>query len=209
MTEERFEDFLKRNLDDLDPVPPTPREEMWASIQQQRRFQKRASADRKYKVWVSWAAGVAATLAIGIGIGRFSATRTVSQAPQVASVNAPATANGVNRTAYKLTMDEHLTKAEALLTSFRTQPRGTLDPELAVYARDLLTNTRLLLDSPAADDPTVAVLLEDLELIIAQIARMSEPSKEETAIIRDGMNKTAVLPRLRATLPAGTTAAGT
>ena len=69
MTEERFEEFLKRSLDELDPVPPTPREEMWASIQQQRRFPKRASVDRRYKVWVSWAVGAAATLAIGIGIG--------------------------------------------------------------------------------------------------------------------------------------------
>ena len=111
--------------------------------------------------------------------------------------------------AYRLTVAEHMTKAEALLTSFRTQPRGTLDPEIAVWARDLLTNTRLLLDSPAADDPNVAALLEDLELIIAQIARMSAPSREESAIIRDGMNKTAVLPRLRATLPAGSNAAGT
>lgn len=209
MTEERFEEFLKRSLDELDPVPPTPRAEMWSSIQQQRRFQKRASDDGKYKVWVRWAVGVAATLAVGIGIGRFSATNTLNREQRVASVTAPAPAGGVNRTAYRLTVNEHLSKAEALLTSFRTQPRGTLDPELAVYARDLLTNTRLLLDSPAADDPTVAELLEDLELIIAQIARMSAPSKEETAIIRDGMNKTAVLPRLRATLPAGTTAAGT
>ena len=209
MTEERFEEFLKRSLDELDPVPPTPREEMWASIQQQRRFQKRASVDRRYKVWVSWAVGAAATLAIGIGIGRFTATNTLNQAPQVAEITAPAPGNGINRTAYRLTVAEHMTKAEALLTSFRTQPRGTLDPEIAVWARDLLTNTRLLLDSPAADDPNVAALLEDLELIIAQIARMSAPSKEESAIIRDGMNKTAVLPRLRATLPAGSNAAGT
>jgi hypothetical protein len=205
MTEERFEEFLKRTLDDLDPVPPTPREELWASIQQQRRFAKRKPVQHAYNVWVRWGVGIAATLAIGVGIGRYSASNKLpDERPRVAVAPAP-----VNRTAYKLTVAEHLTSAEALLTSFRTQPRGALDPEIAVWARDLLTNTRLLLDSPAGDDPNVAALLEDLELIIAQIARMSAPSKEENAIIRDGMNKTAVLPRLRATLPAGTAAAGT
>ena len=76
MTEERFEEFVKRTLDELDPVPPTPREEMWARLQQQRRFSKRAAAVHTRKVWVSWGAGIAATLAIGIGIGRFSATST-------------------------------------------------------------------------------------------------------------------------------------
>jgi hypothetical protein len=51
-------------------------------------------------------------------------------------------------------------------------------------------------------------LLGDLELILAQIASMSVPSAEEREIIQDGMNRTAVLPRLRAT-NAGPVAAGT
>lgn len=59
--------------------------------------------------------------------------------------------------------------------------------------------------TPAADDPNVAALLEDLELIIAQIARLSVPSTVEGEIIRDGMNKTAVLPRVRATQPSAGT----
>jgi hypothetical protein len=229
MTEERLEQFVKRTLEELDPVPPTPREEMWASIerslpgkpgairatglgiaesesQQQRRFSKRAAAIHTRKVWLSWGAGIAATLAIGIGIGRFTATNTLNEQDQPVAATAP---TPVNRTAYRLTVAEHLTSAEALLTSFRAQSRGALDPEIAIWARDLLSNTRLMLDSPAADDPNTAALLEDLELIIAQIARMTAPSSEETAIIRDGMNKTAVLPRLRATLPAGPATAGT
>ena len=209
MTEE-FEGFVKRTLDELDPVPPTPREAMWARIQQERlHARERAHAQPAAPTWVKWGVGLAAMLAIGIGIGRFSATNTrvsTVSAPEQPATVAPAP---VNRTAYRLTVAKHLTSAEALLTSFRTQPRGTLDPEIAVWARDLLRNTRLLLDSPAADDPNVALLLEDLELIIAQIARLSAPSSEETAIIRDGMSKTAVLPRLRATLPAGPATAGT
>jgi hypothetical protein len=114
-----------------------------------------------------------------------------------------------NRMTYQLAVASHLNRAETLLTTFRTQPQtATPDPQLALFARDLLTSTQLLLDSPAGDDPNVAALLGDLELILAQIASMSVPSTEEREIIQDGMNRTAVLPRLRAT-NAGPVAAGT
>jgi hypothetical protein len=207
MTEERFEEFLKTTLHDLDPVPPTPREEMWARIERERQFAKQP---RNPKVWMTWGVGLAAMLAIGVGLGRLSmktadddaaAPQQVATAP--ARVHAPAPSQ-INRAAYDQTVAEHLTNAEALLTSFKTQPQGTVDPQLSEWARDLLTNTRMLMDSPAADDPNVAVLLEDLELIIAQIARVSASSKEEREIIRDGMKKTEVLPRLRASQSAGT-----
>lgn len=200
MTEESFGEFLRQSLDELDPVPPTPREAMWARIEAERR--QAVAAPRRH-VWLSWGAGLAAMLAIGIGIGRWSAQETVTT-PMAVAVSEPTAAAPVNRAAYRVTVAQHLTSAEALLTSFRTQPAGQLDPEIAVLARDLLSDTRLLLDSPAADDPRVAVLLQDLELIIAQIARLSAPSQEEREIIREGMNHTEVLPRLRASQAAGT-----
>jgi len=203
MTEERFESFLKQTLNDLDPVPPTPREAMWARIEGQRALRKQSPRTREYRTWISWGVGLAAMLAVGVGIGRLSVGRNPEADNRTAAVNTTSnTPSPVNRTTYKLAVAEYMSSAEALLTTFRTQPRGTADPEIATMARDLLTNTRLLLDSPAADDPKVAALLEDLELIIAQIARMSAPSSVEREIIRDGMDKTAVLPRLRATPPA-------
>ena len=198
MTEEKFEEFLKDALHDLDPVPPAPRDEMWAGIQRERALQTRT---RRTHTWVTWGVGLAAMLAIGVGIGRMTSVQVQNAdapAPRVAVNTTPAP---VNRTAYRLAVAEYMSSAEAMLTSFRTQPKGQADPQIAEWAQDLLTNTRLLLDSPAADDPKVAALLEDLELIIAQIARMSAPSIVEREIIRDGMNKTAVLPRLRATQP--------
>jgi hypothetical protein len=205
MTEERFEEFLRRTLDELDPVPPTPRAEMWASIAQQRRFRSHTRVRVLSRKWASWGVGLAAMLALGIGIGRLTTTR---EQPSGGSPVASAPV-AVNRTAYGLAVSDHMTKAEVLLTSFRSQPDSVLDPEIAIWARDLLSNTRLLLDSPAADDPRTALLLEDLELIIAQIARLSAPSSEENEIIEEGIEKTAVLSRLRATKPAGPAAAGT
>ena len=206
MTEEQFEDYLKRALQDLDPVPPAPREAMWANIQEQRRSATNISG--RNRQWLSWGVGLAAMLAVGIGLGRLSVRSpedTVS-APIAANrgVTGATRSEPVNRTAYRLTVEQHMTSAEALLTSFKTQPQGTLDPDIAVWARDLLTNTRMLLDSPAADDPEVAALLEDLELVIAQIARLSAPSSVERELIREGIQKTEVLPRLRASQSAGT-----
>ena len=197
MMNEKFDDFLTRTVKDLDPVPPLPREEMWARIQQERARSKVISIESrsKKKTWISVGVGAAAVLVIGIGLGRITATH--DNIPMSAPVPGSVAMTG-SATAYRLAVSDYMTKAEVLLTEFRTQPGGTLDPQVAVAARDLLTNTRLLLDSPAAKDPKVAALLEDLELIIAQIAQMQAPSKVERDIIKDGMNKTAVLPRVRA-----------
>jgi hypothetical protein len=207
MTEERFEEFLKHALDDMEPVPAPPREAMWAQIDEARRFARRAERSTTRRTWVKWSVGLAAMLAVGVGIGRMT---TLQQAgapmqPQTAAI----TTVTPNQATYREAVAQHLSRSEALLTSFRTQPQTTApDPQLARFARDLLTSTQLLLDSPAGDDPKVAALLGDLELILAQIARLSAPSAEEREIIEDGLNRTAVLPRLRAT-SAGTPAAGT
>lgn len=205
MTEERFEEFLKRTLDELEPVPPAPRAEMWAQIDQARRFARKSERAGARRVWISWSVGFAAMLAVGIGIGRMTARQDVAPPAQQAAISDVTP----NRVTYQVAVTQHLDRAETLLTSFRTQPAdGAPDPQLALYARELLSSTRLLLDSPAGDDPQVAALLGDLELILAQIARLSGPSTEEREIIQDGMNRTAVLPRLRATT-SGPTAAGT
>jgi hypothetical protein len=198
MTEEKFEEFLKRALADMDPVPAPPREAMWAQIDEARRFPRKAERTGTRRVWASWAVGLAAMLAVGIGIGRMTAKQqeNTPAAPQVATV----TDVTPNSTSYRIAVAQHLNRAEALLTSFRTQPdQSVSDPQIATFARDLLSSTQLLLDSPAGDDPNVALLLRDLELILAQIARLSVPSAEERAIVEDGLEKTAVLPRLRAT----------
>ena len=212
MTEERFEDFLKRTLDDLDDVPTPPREAMWAQIDSARRFQRRAERTSSRRVWVNWSVGFAAMLAIGIGIGRMTARPQLIQGPQTQTEVAARTGitdANPNKVTYQVAVAQHLSQAEALLTSFRTQPQTTApDPQLAIFARDLLTSTQLLLDSPAADDPRVKELLGDLELILAQIAPLYAPTEEERDIIQDGMERTSVLPRLRATT-AGPVQAGT
>jgi hypothetical protein len=99
-----------------------------------------------------------------------------------------------------------LSDAEALLTSFRTRSPADqhLDAQLTAWARELLSNTRLLLDSPVAVDPQRRPLLQDLELLLVQIVQLSPGSTpQDREIIEKTLKQDQVLTRLRTAIPAG------
>jgi hypothetical protein len=53
-------------------------------------------------------------------------------------------------------------------------------------------------------DPATKVLLEDLELVLAQIAQLAPGSRaEDLELIREGIERGDVMPRLRTAVPAG------
>ena len=61
-----------------------------------------------------------------------------------------------------------------------------------------------MLDSPAADNPRLRSLLEDLELVLMQIAQLDAARNgHDRDLITQGMNQTNVLPKLRSAIPAG------
>jgi hypothetical protein len=66
----------------------------------------------------------------------------------------------------------------------------------------------MLLDSPASSDPELKTLLEDLELLLAQISLLGEDDvagargPEELQLIAQGIETQDVLPRIQAALPA-------
>jgi hypothetical protein len=108
---------------------------------------------------------------------------------------------------YQVATIRHLANAEALLTAFRTDSRDAkMDAQLASWARDLLSNTRLLLDSPAADDPQRARLLTDLELVLVQIVQLSPGANaQDRGLIEGSIRDAQVMTRLRSAIPAGPT----
>ncbi|MEO7501134.1 MAG: hypothetical protein ABIW94_00720, partial [Gemmatimonadaceae bacterium] len=108
---------------------------------------------------------------------------------------------------YQVAANRHLANAEALLTAFRTDSRDArMDAQLSKWARDLLSNTRLLLDSPAAEDPQRARLLGDLELVLAQIVQLSPgAAPQDRELIEGSIRNGQVMTRLRTAIPAGPT----
>ena len=106
---------------------------------------------------------------------------------------------------YRLASQQMLGQAEALLVQYRTDVAAErMDPAIGRWARDVLTSTRLLLDSPAAEDPGMHDLLEDLELVLAQIVqRTGQADSLDDEMIDRTIEDRDLLPRLRGAIPAG------
>jgi hypothetical protein len=112
---------------------------------------------------------------------------------------------------YEVATAAHLARTEALLTTFRAEARdGRIDGQLSTWARDLLTTTRLLLDSPAAGDAKNRRLLEDLELVLVQIVNLApDASATDRGSIERTLENGQVMTRLRTAVPAGALISGT
>jgi len=192
-----LDDRIRELAREVNAPPATPREEMWQAISARRQAQPRRAPRPR---WVPWAAAV---LAVGIGIGRMSVPESNRPTTPATSV---ADAPRVNPTAYRLAAEEHLAQSEAFLTLFRASLERPGDHRLAsATARQLLAGNRLLLDSPAARDEATRRLLEDLELVLAEIAQLSPGSPaQDLDLIRDGIERGDVLSRLRQAVPTGT-----
>ena len=105
--------------------------------------------------------------------------------------------------AYSVAASQHMTEAEAMLTAFKGDlSQGRMDAQIASWGKDLLSNTRLLLDSPAARDPVRRRLLQDLELILVQIVQLSPgASARDRDLINGALTDDQVLMRLRTAIP--------
>ncbi len=184
--------------------PPVPREEMWARI--------RATLDegrsapvvpitrarvltRPGVMIAAWIAGIAALLALGVGIGRFTAGDG-SRAPTTAGP----TETSAPTVALSAATVEHLSRAASFLTTFRSD---TEEETFDAQARALLTTTRLLLDTPAGRDRRLRPVLDDLEFILAQIIQIPADRPEDRDLITDGLETRQLMPRLRTAIPSG------
>jgi hypothetical protein len=93
---------------------------------------------------------------------------------------------------------EHLQRAEALISVVAATPADAMmDSLTGRWAREMLTNTRLLLDSPAGDDPARRRLLEDLETLLVQLVQRSGGAVDERYLIDRTLERTQLLTRLR------------
>jgi hypothetical protein len=200
MNDDRFEDQMREATRDYHRPPETPREEMWAAIQAERHRRRHAPHIVVLRPAWRWGIGMAAVLVLGIAIGRLIRPTTQGTPPPIA------TRRSGDDVAYQVAAAQYLNRAEALLTGFRADARTgePLDPQFETQARDLLGVTRLLLDSPAGRNPRLKPLLEDLEVVLAQIVFL--PSSRDTGdveLINQGIDQRSVLTRLQTAIPAG------
>jgi hypothetical protein len=139
--------------------------------------------------------------------------RTAATAPNVtpdAGVSAAPGSTGP-RDLYHAAAIQTLMQAEALLVAYRGESEAARDPQAmqqaARWAREVLSSTRLLMDSPAARDPQLRVLFTDLELILAQIVQLSGAPLQasERALIERALRDRDLLPRIRSVVPSGST----
>jgi hypothetical protein len=264
--DDRIDDMIRDEARDYNEPPAAPREEMWQRIEMGRRSAGQAVARTDLRLEARPARrrmalplfrlgiGIAALLALGIGIGRrmervdSHPTPVVAASPSaspsermpaggvdtaavIAAPESPAGGRqlagapsarrpgdvpatlashdegrpGAGATAYGMALGQHLGQSEAFLTLFRSSVRsGRMDPVAFATARQLLSTNRLLLDSRAGARPGSRQLLQDLELVLAQIAQLGAVGDSgDVHMVTEDIDRGDVLPRLRTAVPAG------
>ena len=201
------------------PRSDVPRAEMWEAIQAARRTSEDAQAGKVRGVTpiqrAPWRllSVIAAALLIGVALDRVFLHKADRPVPPVAAVPSRADSSDPARL-YRMAAAQTLTQAEALLTAYRAGGTAERDPvmarQLGTWGRQVLSSTRLLIDSPAGDDPQLRALFNDLELVLVQIIQLSgaplDPS--DRALIDRALESKDLLPRIRTAVPAGVAAAG-
>jgi hypothetical protein len=175
-------------------MPPerVPLDEMWGRIERARWSARRVGRGRRAVWWI----GMAATLVVGVGIGRLTRSTPIVAASlesPAASAHRPPPSESYDRSTAR-----YLGQTAALLIALPAEARaGRTDERFVARAAELLTTTRLLLDSPAAADPKVRALLEDVELVLAQVAHLeSDQGHVEFELIAQALEQRDLLPRL-------------
>ena len=206
MKEDRFEELMRDAAHTFRKPPEPDLDGMWAEIEREAwgaSTQPARIEARGFTRASGWLA--AATLVIGIGLGRASSlVHHDSMTPQpesVASVgNAVPMRNDTSFDApYSAETSQYLGQTAALLIALPAETRsGHPDDKFVGKAAELLTRTRLLLDSPAANDTQMRSLLEDLELVLAQVVRLQNGmDRTELDLINRALEQRDVIPRLR------------
>jgi hypothetical protein len=197
MDDDRFEEVIRDLPRRFNPPPTAPLDEMWSEIENAHFSAPQASRASLFST--AWLA--AATLLLGIGIGALI-PRAKNPAPTQSSIVQTATTRDTSAVAdaYRDQTHTYLGQAAALLISLPARDgNAKADSTFSNKAADLLVTTRLLIDSPAASqDPKLRSLLEDLELVLVQIARLRDErsSRRDLDLIHQAVEQGDVLSRL-------------
>src|SRR5262245_52173456 len=209
MHDDKFDEFLRRETDGYgEPVTP-PAEAIWAAIERDvaRAIQPGAgNAERRFvskqPLWIGIGLALAATLVIGVAVGRWSASSTTAR-PVTARREVPDDSARAAAVAQASVL-QYLGEAEVFLTAVRADLKsGRKDNDRTERSRQLLSRTRLLLSSREPRSPAVDLLLRDLELLLAEISALPPAGRPmDERLIDERLRHGTILPRIRTTLPA-------
>jgi hypothetical protein len=200
MSEDRLDKIIDSAAEhyNVPPVNP-PFDSMWTAIESEAFARvipgsSEGSARRRSLVNNPWLR-MAAVLVLGVAIGRFS-----MPAPAAPTAELTATAaTPVNVDAsYQLSAERYLGQAVTLVAGLPRQLQsGRIDSAYVARASESLTQLRMIMDSPAASNPRLRALFEDLELVLVQVVQMPASGNAiETKMLRQAMLDKDVMPRL-------------
>ena len=212
MSDDPLEEPLRSMATDYHQAPAPDRDAMWAAIQARRAAEApKAEAPvvplHRPRALPRWAVpvGMAALLALAFGLGRLSRDGEAGT-KAVATNDNPATPSRAKRDAlvHQAAAVEYLGTVEVFLTDLpqAVKEKGRKE-EVSDQARRLLATTRLLLDTPAGDDRRMRPLLEDLELVLAEIAQLPAEPSGQLDLITQGLDQRGTLTQLRSKVSAG------
>ncbi len=182
-------------------VPPEPDlDAMWRRIEIRRGARGARPAPRvAVRTW-GWVAGVAAAIVVAFSLGRWSAPASTRLAPAIDDARAIAEDASRIPAPVNTVATQLLGQTAELLTAIPVNGDDpNSDARFAQQASDLLVTTRLLLDARGAqNDPSLRVLLEDLELVLAQVARLrAGETRTERELITEALAQQDLVPRIR------------
>jgi hypothetical protein len=197
MDDKKLDDLLSDAVHSYRPPPEAPLDAIWARVEAETFAVQPA---RRAPSWRAFAGAIAATLVFGVLVGRVTATRDLPAPLATTAVKTPARlASDGMANPYERTTQAFLGRTAVLLAALPTRGHaGTNDAQLADQARTLLGTTRLLLDSPVAQEQRMKDLLQDLELVLAQVARLqSQHPGQALTLINEALEERDVVPRIR------------
>jgi hypothetical protein len=197
MDDKQLDELLSDAVRTYRTPPEAPLDAIWSRVEAEAFA---AKPETRSPGWRVFAGAIAATLVLGVLLGRATAEHGVSVPMTAAAIRTPARlASNSTGDAYQQQTEEFLGRTAVLLAALPTNGRpGVNDEQLSQQARQLLGTTRLLLDSPVGHEQRMKDLLEDLELVLAQVARL-QPQRpgEALTLINEALEERDVVPRIR------------
>ncbi|MEO8449920.1 MAG: hypothetical protein ABI647_09030 [Gemmatimonadota bacterium] len=194
LNDEQFDKLMSESVERY-RVPPEPDlDRLWPAIEA-----AALSSRPRARPWLAYAAVLLAGIGLGYGGSRLAPVSQTGGTVTAALPRADGSIHqvGTGGTPFVGIANDYLAKTTALLVAVASDlPSGQVAPSTVTQARHLLSTTRLLLDA-GVGDTRLRELLEDLELVLAQVVRFPDAHQTpEAALLGQTIAQRDILPRL-------------